>query len=89
MIARRTAVANNEKLSWDEMKRRFPNEFVAIVDPEHDAEDQLTGGTVVGHGKNKHELLDFLGTLGAKHIACRWTGAIHGRVRLVRLADEK
>jgi hypothetical protein len=82
-------VADTEKLSWEEMKRRFPDEFVAIVDPEHDAEDQLTGGTVVGHGKNKHELLGLLRTLGAKHAACRWTGVIHGRVRLLRLADEK
>ena len=78
----------SEKLTWDEMKRRYPDEFVAIVDPEHDPDDRLTGGMVVGHGKNKHELLDFLGSLGAKHAACRWTGKIHGRVRLVKPAGE-
>lgn len=76
-----------EKLSWDEMKRQYPDEFVAIVDPEHDADDQLAGGTVVAHGRSKHELLDYLKALGARHTACRWTGEIHGRVRLVRPAE--
>ncbi|MBI4859938.1 MAG: hypothetical protein HY815_06700 [Candidatus Riflebacteria bacterium] len=42
-----------EKMSWDEIKRTYPDEFVAIVDPEHDAEDCLTGGTLVGHGRSK------------------------------------
>jgi hypothetical protein len=81
-------MAANDKLTWDEIRKKYPDEFVAIVDPEHDADDHLTGGTVVGHGKNKHELLDYLMALGAKHTACRWTGKLHGRVRLVRPTEQ-
>jgi hypothetical protein len=75
----------SERLTWDEIKKRYPDEFVAMTDPEHDESASLCGGTVVAHGKNKHELLHYLKTLGAKHTACLWTGEVHARVRhLVR-----
>jgi len=77
-----------EKLTWDEMKNRYPDEFVAIVDPEHDEQDQFLAGVVVGHGKSKTEMLEHLKALNPKHAACRWTGKVHGRVQLVRPVEK-
>ena len=71
----------DEKLTWEEIKKKYPDEFVATVNPEHDRDSAFCAGTVVAHGKNKHELLQYLKSLGVKHTACLWTGEIHARVR--------
>ena len=52
-----------------------------IVDPDVDeASTTLLGGTVVNHGKDKTEMIRYLGTLDVPDGACRWTGKIHGRI---------
>jgi hypothetical protein len=77
-----------EKLTWDEIKRLYPDEFVVIVDPDVDeATTTLLGGTVVNHGKDKAEMIRYLGSLKARDGACRWTGKIHGRVHTFVKAD--
>lgn len=78
------------KLTWGEIKRRYPDEFVALLDPEHDESTALVAATVVAHGKDKREMYKVLKSLNARHMACRWTGQLHGgRVRLVsKVGDE-
>lgn len=72
-----------EKLTWDEIKRKYPDEFVVIVEPDVDtATTTLLGGVVVNHGKDKAEMIRFLGSLNARDGACRWTGKILGRVHM-------
>ena len=70
-----------EKLTWDEIKRRYPDEYVVMVDIDVDrSTTTLIGGTVVNHGKDKAEMIKYLGELNPRNGACSWTGKIHGRV---------
>ena len=41
------------KLTWQEMKQQFPDEWLLIVDYELDAQGRLTSGTVKKHSKKK------------------------------------
>lgn len=38
--------------SWDEIKKLYPDQRVAIVDFESDKYDRITCGVVVAHGKS-------------------------------------
>jgi hypothetical protein len=79
-----------DKLTWDEIKRRYPDEYVVLVDLDmDDSTTTLLGGTVVNHGKDKAEMIRYLGTLHARSGACSWTGEIHGRIQAVVRADSR
>jgi hypothetical protein len=71
----------NERLSWEEITRKYPNEFVAMIDPERNDRVSICGGTVVAHGESTHELLEYLKTLGVKNTACVWTGVVRASGR--------
>ncbi|MBI4862199.1 MAG: hypothetical protein HY815_18365 [Candidatus Riflebacteria bacterium] len=44
-----------EKLPWDEIKKKFPDEWVVLVDYELDG-DIPTNGVVLDHGSVKKEV---------------------------------
>jgi hypothetical protein len=80
----------NEKLSWDQIRAKYPDEYVVIVDVDMDkSTTTLLGGTVMNHGKDKAEMISYLGALKARSGACRWTGKIHGRVQTFVKADSR
>jgi len=67
----------SEKLSWDEIKSKYPDEWVILVEPEMDeSTTTLLGGQVFDHGKDRHRMHKRL-----KDVKCdfsiRWTGQIH------------
>lgn len=72
-----------EKLTWEEIKKRYPDEYVVLIDPEVDETDTVLAGTVVDHGKDKHEMYQVLGKLNPKDGGCLWTGKVHGRIRVL------
>ena len=74
----------SDRLSWDEIKRRYPDEFVVLVDTEMDQASDLLTGTVMNHGKSKKEMRECLGKLNPKSGACLWTGAPRGLLSPVR-----
>ncbi len=45
-----------EKLTWPEMTKQFPNEWLLIVDFELDAAGRLVAGVVERHSKEKDEV---------------------------------
>lgn len=45
-----------EKLPWDEIRRRYPDEWVVLVDYSLDEDEQLTAGVVFAHAPDKGEL---------------------------------
>lgn len=61
-----------EKLTWDEIKRRYPDEWVAIVDFELDG-DLPTAGIVADHGPAKREVYSRLQVLD-REWSVRYTG---------------
>jgi hypothetical protein len=79
-----------EKMSWEEIKRKYPDEYVVLVDLDMDrSTTTLLGGIVVNHGKDKAEMVQCLGSLHARSRACRWTGKIQGRVQTFVKAESR
>ena len=44
-----------QKLSWDEIKNQYPNEWVELVDFDKDENGYLINGVVIYHTSNKKE----------------------------------
>lgn len=62
----------SDKLTWPEIKARHPDEWVVLVDVDEIEEElEIRSGVVLGHGKNKKELL-----ARAKEAASGSSGAI-------------
>lgn len=61
-------------LSVREIRRRFPNEWVLLMDPEHDSTLAVTRGTVVGESRDRDEVYRKARDLKLKRIAILYTG---------------
>ncbi|MBI4862988.1 MAG: hypothetical protein HY815_22400 [Candidatus Riflebacteria bacterium] len=79
----------DERLTWDEIKRRFPDEYVVLIDAELDQNTDVVAATVVNHGKSKQEMRSYLGQLDPKSGACLWTGEPRGLLSPVRRAGDR
>jgi len=60
------------KITWEEMKSEYPNEWLLIVDFETDESGHVLSGTVARHSKDKDEVYR-LPALG-KSSAFKYTG---------------
>ncbi len=47
----------NERLTWEEMKKKYPNAWVAYYDAETDNADYMISGRVFYHCQNKAEFI--------------------------------
>jgi hypothetical protein len=70
-----------ERLTWREICARYPNEWVVLVDLEHendDDDDQIVAGVVLGHSKNRADCLRETKALRppGTHCAHLYTGEI-------------
>ena len=45
--------AMGQNMTWEEMKKMFPNEWLLVVDYELDALGDIKTGTVLRHSKSK------------------------------------
>lgn len=45
-----------ERLSWEEMKQRYPDQWLVIVDFETDNSNRLVSGVVERHSTDMHEI---------------------------------
>ena len=48
----------SEKLTVEEIKKRYPNEWVKLIDFEKDEYGYITKGVVSHHKRNKHEFIN-------------------------------
>lgn len=63
----------NQKLTWDEIKQRHPNEWVALVDSDWpDTLPDPLAGVVFAHHPDKKKLFGLAHELKSK--AVLWTG---------------
>lgn len=75
-----TTGAPSERLTWPEICRRYPDEWVMLVDLDDDEDDpEIRSAVVIGHGPARREL--FAATrerLASYHTtgACRFTGEL-------------
>jgi hypothetical protein len=69
-------VANSEKLSWDEIKEKYCDEWVILVEPEVDrSTTTLLGGRVFAHGKDRDRIHNKLKDV-QEDFSIRWTGQL-------------
>ena len=79
MVAAALAVVSPpERLSWEEIRRHYPEQWVRLADFEWlDLEQrQFRSAVVIGHGKSRHELCRATAHLiaGRDDVVCRFTG---------------
>lgn len=67
-----------EKLTWDEIKRTYPDEWVVLVDVDtNDRSSDVDAGVVVGYGTDCRELVaQTKETLAGKSAAILFTGEV-------------
>ncbi|HEY3242615.1 MAG TPA: hypothetical protein VGM03_04610 [Phycisphaerae bacterium] len=46
----------NELLSLAEIHARYPSEWVLLVDPQYDEREEIVGGRVLWHSKDRDEV---------------------------------
>ena len=82
-------MANAEKLSWGEIRKLYPDEWVILLDGAGDGDDwepEIRAGVVFKHCEARDEL--FVGTkeaLAGKSRTIRYTGEVGRGLDLFRL----
>lgn len=67
----------DQRITWDEMVRAYPNEWVALIDYQQENAVEIKG-VVVAHGANRKTFHETVGKLLPQHgdIAIRYTGEL-------------
>ncbi|MBI4858987.1 MAG: hypothetical protein HY815_01745 [Candidatus Riflebacteria bacterium] len=75
-----------EKLTWDEIKKQYPDEWVILVNLDRNGDDDaVQGGEVFAHSKNKKDLLASTKmALAGQSRAVRFTGEVARGGYLIR-----
>lgn len=65
---------SGEVLSWDEIRRRYPDEWVVLVDSDW-TNMVTTSGVVYAHARDKKTAYEL--ARGLREVAIFWTGELH------------
>ena len=76
--AKAVAGDGGEKLSIQEIERRYPDEWVVLVDTDWVGMKKITEGVVVAHSPSKREAYEM--ACGLRSVAVLWTGKIQSPV---------
>jgi hypothetical protein len=75
---------NAERLSWEEICKRFPDEWVVLVDVdwENDTDFTFGGAMVIGHHKRRKDASPDVKAAFEHHdeVGTFWTGKIRGPI---------
>ncbi len=67
-------------MTWDEIKRSYPDQYVLLLDADVDDETLVVrGGRVAAHGRNRDQVLDAVPLPPGAGCALRFTGRRTGR----------
>jgi len=76
------ASATSERLTWDQICNRFPDEWVVLVETDWTTGwgPELSTAVVVAHYKRRREASPYLAAAFEHYpqIGCFWTGALRG-----------
>ena len=64
----------SEYLTMEEIKERYPDEWVLLEDPAKDETLQVLGGTLLDHGTDDKEVFNRVKANPPKHSAFFFTG---------------
>ena len=78
------AVTSTDRLTWDEICKRFPDEWVVMtnIDRLNDTDFEFRAALVLGHYKRRKEASPHIKAAFEHHdeIGCYWTGKIRGPI---------
>ncbi|MBM3983718.1 MAG: hypothetical protein FJ304_26300 [Planctomycetes bacterium] len=70
-------------LTMDQIKAQYPNEWVFLAKPTKNRQNEVTGGHVILHARDRAEYLRQVGEYpeipDVHHFASQWTGDLYGR----------
>ena len=67
-----------EKLStWKAIQKKYPDEWVLVIEPIADKNNRVKKGILVAHGKDKQEVRKHLRNVEWKGSACLYTGDLN------------
>jgi hypothetical protein len=66
-----------DRLTWDEIKSRYPDEWVVLVEYTHDDNEDIHAGVVYDHGPQRDQVYDRCQQVPSP-FAVRYTGEIRG-----------
>lgn len=82
----RTVIGDVERLTWEEIKRRFPDEWVVVADMDWVNDTDFDFGTaeVIAHHRHRKDASSDIKMARAhvedREIGCFWTGEFRGPV---------
>lgn len=56
-VAAKVSSRDDQSLSWDEIGKQHPDEWVCLVDVENGPEGAICSGRVIGHDRSMRQLL--------------------------------
>ncbi|MBI5300340.1 MAG: hypothetical protein HY877_08650 [Deltaproteobacteria bacterium] len=71
-MTQKTSPEQSRRMTWEEMKKAFPDEWLMITDSEHDNLGRFIAGVVERHSKDDQEV--FRLPIPKKNCAFRYTG---------------
>lgn len=78
------ATVHADRLTWDEIAKRFPDEWVVLVDTDwaNDRDFEFGTALVVAHHKRRKDASPDVKAAFRHHdeVGCFWTGEIRGPV---------
>lgn len=72
------------RMTWEEVKRAYPDEWVILIDLDEDDElPHVRGGVVAGHSRSHNEVLATTSLRVGEHWALKFTGRRVGAYALL------
>jgi len=71
-MTQKTCPEQSRRMTWEEMKKAFPDEWLMITDSEHDNLGRFVAGVVERHSKDDQEV--FRLPIPKKNCAFKYTG---------------
>ena len=82
MSANEVPATEAVRLTWDEIRKRFPDEWVVLVDADwvNDTDFEFGSAEVIAHHKHRRDASPDVKAARAqdRDVGCFWTGAIRG-----------
>jgi len=82
MSANEVRATEAVRLTWDEIRKRFPDEWVVLVDADwvNDTDFEFGSAEVIAHHKHRRDASPDVKAARAqdRDVGCFWTGAIRG-----------
>ena len=72
-------MADTEKLSWDEIRKRYPDEWVVLTESSFNENDDIVDGVVYDHGADRAQLYARCQD-GPDHTTVLYTGELRGGI---------